>query len=78
MFEQNFLKLTETIRFTKEIKNKIKWVIQKHEFSYPFFQSVSYSNVIVTKQMYFSPTFLKSWVHTSDNIARAVGGLEYY
>ena len=28
----------------------------------------------VTKQIYFSPIFWKSWVHISDNIAGVVGG----
>ena len=25
--------------------------------------------MVFTKQIYFSPTFLKSWIYTSDNIA---------
>ena len=29
------------------------WVLQKSEFSYPFFQSITYKNVVVTKQIYF-------------------------
>ena len=28
---------------------------------------------MVTNQVYFSPTFLKSWVHISDNIAGIIG-----
>ena len=55
-----------------------KWVLQKHEFSYPFFQSISYNNMAVTKQIYFSPTFLKWWVLICDNIAGVVGGSQYY
>ena len=34
--------------------------------------------MVVTKQIYFWPTFLKSWVHISDDIAVVVGGLQYY
>ena len=34
--------------------------------------------MVVTKQIYFRPTFLKSWVHISDDIAGVVGGLQYY
>ena len=47
----------------------------KNKFSNPF-QSVSYNSMVVTKQICFSPTFLKSWVHISDNIARLVEGLQ--
>ena len=48
--------------------------VQKSEFSCPFFQSVSYNNVDVTKQIYVLSTFLKLWVPNSDNIAGIVGG----
>ena len=41
------------------------------------FFSVSYSNVAFTKQIYFSPTFLKLWVHIFDNIAGVVGDPQY-
>ena len=37
--------------------------------------------MVVTKQIYFSPIFLKSWSHISDNIAGVlglVGGPQYY
>ena len=51
VFEENILRFTVTVRF------------QEPEFSYHF--SVSYNNVVVTKQIYFSPTFLKSWVQIS-------------
>ena len=37
-----------------------KWVLQKHEFSCPFFQSKSYNNVVVIKQIIFHPHF---WNH---------------
>ena len=48
-------------------------VLQERKLSYPF-QSIRYNNVVVRKQIYFSPTFLKSWVHISDDIACAEGG----
>ena len=35
-----------------------KWLVQKREFSYTFFQLISYNNVLDTKQIYFVPTFL--------------------
>ena len=41
---------------------------------FPFFQSISYNNVVVTKQIYFSSLFLKLWVQVSDRIAGVVGG----
>ena len=44
-----------------------KGVFQKRKFSFPF----------VRRQIYFSPIFLKSWVHISDNIAGVVGGSQY-
>ena len=42
------------------------------------FFSVSYNNVVITKKIYFSPTFLKLWVHISGNFAAVVGGPQYY
>ena len=33
------------------------------------------NDVVVTKKI--SPTFLKSWIHISDKIARLAGGLQY-
>ena len=45
-------------------------------FSY-FFQSINY-NVVDTKQIYFSPTFSKSWMKISDNIAGVLGDPQYY
>ena len=47
-------------------------------FFFFFFQSIVYNNVVVTKQIYFSTTFLKSWVRISDNVAGAVGGPQYW
>ena len=50
---------------------------QKNEYlknvSFFIIFSVSYNNVVVTKQIYFSLTFLKSWFHISDNITGVVG-----
>ena len=51
-FEDSFLRLTVTVRFQKK-----KLVLQKREFYYPLFQSISYNNLVVTKQIYFSPAF---------------------
>ena len=34
-------------------------------------QVISYKNVVLTKQIHFLYTFLKLWVHISDNIAGA-------
>ena len=39
-----------------------------------FFQSISYNNGVVTKKIYFSPRFLKSW---AQNVAGEVGGPQY-
>ena len=82
VFGENLLRLTLIVRFPKKTKNKTKtrkqWVLQKREFSYLFFRSISYNNVVVTKQVYFSSAFLKSWVYISDNIAGVVGGPQYH
>ena len=48
VFEENFLRLTVTVRFHKK---KRKRILQESEFSYPFFRSIS---LVVTKQIYFS------------------------
>ena len=39
---------------------------------------ISYNNVVDTKQIYISPTFLKPWDHISDNVAGVVEGPQYY
>ena len=39
-----------------------------------FFQSIRYNNMVDTKQIYFSRTFLKPWVHLFYNVAGVVGG----
>ena len=54
-----------------------KWVLQKREFSYTFFHSINYNNLVDTKQISFLPTFLKPWFHMSDNVAGLVGGSQY-
>ena len=54
-----FLETDSNIMFSN------KWVPQKREFCYPFYQSINYNNLIVTKH---SPEFWKSWIYISDNI----------
>ena len=49
-----------------------RWMLQKRQFSC-YFQSITYNDVIVTKQIYLSLTFLKSWIHIFDNIASVIG-----
>ena len=71
MFEENLIEETITVRFQKKTK-------KKREFSYLFFESISFNNVLVTKQVYFSSSFFKSWFHISDNIAGVVEGPKYY
>ena len=70
VFEEDFFRLTLTVRFQKMCTWKT-WI-----FVLPF--SVSYNNVVVTKQIYFPPKILKSCIHISYNIAGAVGGPQYY
>ena len=53
-----------------------KVMFQKRKFSY-FSQSICYSNVVLTKQIYFSHTFVKSWVHISHQIATLAGGSQH-
>ena len=67
LFEENFLRLTLTECFLKTE------CFKKGNLSYPF-QSISYNNVVVRKQIYFSPTFSKSWFYIFDNIECVVGG----
>ena len=71
MFPENILRLTVLVRF------------QKHGYFtnvnfLPNFSVNSYNNLIVTKQIYFLLTFLKSYVHIYDNIAGVVGVPQYY
>ena len=63
VFEEKFLKLTVIVCF------------QNNE-SFENVNFLTYSigyNVVVTKIIYFSPQFLKSWPHIFDNIAVVVG-----
>ena len=69
---REFLEIDKGSTFSK------KWILKERDFYYPFSQSMSYINVVVTKQIYFSPTFLKWWAHISDNPAGVVGGPKYY
>ena len=50
-----------------------KGVLLKRRFTC-FFPSISYNKVVLTKKIYFSPSFLKSWVHISDKIGLVVEG----
>ena len=59
VFEKNFLRLTVTVRLQKNEHSK------NVDFLILFLSKQSYKNVTETKQIYFSPTFLKSWVCTS-------------
>ena len=56
VFEGNFLRFTERCVFKKSdcLKNVNT-----------FFQLISYNIVVYTKQIYLSPTFLKSWLDFS-------------
>ena len=72
VFEENFLRLTVPVSFQKNE------YLKKVNFLMIFPQSISCNNVVVTKQIYFSPMFFKLWVHTFDNIAGVVGGPGYY
>ena len=68
MFEESFLKKPMRFQKNEYLKNVSFFIIF----------SVSYNNVVVTKQIYFSLTFLKSWFHISDNITGVVGDWQYY
>ena len=73
VFEVDFLRLTVTVHFQKNdyFKNV--------NFVTCFFsQSISYNNIVLIKQIYFSSLFLKPRVHISDNIAGIVANLQYY
>ena len=62
MSEGNFLGLTVAVPFQKNEYFK------KRESCYPFFQSIVYNNVVVTKQICFLATFFKLWVYISDKL----------
>ena len=72
VFEDNFLGLTVAVSFQEH------QYFKKRELPNPFFQSIVYNNVVVTKQIYFLATFFISRVHISDNIAGAVESPQYY
>ena len=60
-------------------KKLVKLVIQSRKFPDPFFfQSISCNSLVVAIQIYFSPIFVKLWVHASDNIAGVERGPQYY
>ena len=53
-------------------------MLQKRQFSHFLFQSISYNNLVVTKQIHFSATFRKKIIGSHlvglrDNIAGVVG-----
>ena len=73
MFEENFMSLTATVRLQKNeyLKNM--------NFLIHMFQSISCNNVVDGKQIYFLPTsWVKLWVHISNNAAVVVEGPQYY
>ena len=70
LFKDNFFGLTVAIRFQKYGYFKKRFL--------SFFQLTVYNNEVVTKQIHFLNTFLKSWVHISDDIAGVIGGPHYY
>ena len=68
---KEFLEIDSNIMFSK------KWVLQKRKFPYSFLHSISYNNMVIMKQVYFSPIFRKSWAHVSNNIAGVEGGPQH-
>ena len=63
VFEKDFLKLTVIVCFqNNECFENVTFLTY----------SIGY-NVVVTKIIYFSPQFLKSWPHIFDNTAGVVG-----
>ena len=69
---ENILRLTVTVHF--QIKNQYF----KNVNILSFFQSISYNNVVVTKVIYFSSAFLKSWVDIFDKIAGVAADPQCY
>ena len=57
VFEENFLRLTDTVHFQKKKKKKEKNFKDVNFLILFFFKSIGRNNVAVTKQIYFSPTF---------------------
>ena len=68
-----FLETDSSNYFFKKMSTLKTWVFLSF-----FFQSISHKIVVVTKLISFSPTFLKSWVDISGNIAGVVWGSQYY
>ena len=62
VFEDNFLGLTVAVSFQKH------QYFKKRELPNPFFQSIVYNNVVVTKQICFLATFFKLWAYISDKL----------
>ena len=72
VIEEKFFRLTVKVNFQiKEYFKNVNSLIF-------FFPSISYNNVIVRKQTYFSPISFKSWVYISDNTEGVVRGPHYY
>ena len=69
---REFLKIDSSVMSSK------RWILRKREFSYTFSQSISYNHVVDIKQIYFSSTLLKLWVHISDTVAGVIGDPQYY
>ena len=68
VFEENSLRLPESVRFLKNEHLK--------DVHFLIIFSVSYNNVVGTKQIYFSSSFL--WIRISDNIGSVVGSRQCY
>ena len=64
---REFVGIDSNCKFSK--KNEYFKNVKKNSFSV--------NKLVVTKQIHFSPIFLKPWVYISDNIARAVGDPEH-
>ena len=66
----------DNVKFPKSISSKDGYQrgFLEIKISLSFFSVISYNNTVVTKQIYFPPTFLKSWVHTCNNTAGVAEG----
>ena len=73
VFEENFMSLTATVRLQKNES------LKNMNFLIHMFQSISCNNVDDAKQIYFLHTsWVKLWVHISNNAAVVVEGPQYY
>ena len=70
VFEENFLRMTITVRFQKMSALK-RWNLFTDFL-------VSSNNAVFTKQIYFSPAFFKLWVYIFEKLAGVVGDSQYY